>query len=298
MDKLGLFKSERGVESKILDRLEEWEQREGRLPQVIEFYREILQIQNESKRRITVRKPSLADSLMQDRLREGIPLLLFKEFSPEWQQVQTVFEQVVVWTAKGCEDYLEEGRNLVNIGRNRSLLRRVARAWYQGRSLIDIARAQRIDDQLLNSTIAATLKPFLSVYATLLLPKVEQELWRRRYCPICGGKPDFAYLDKERGARWLFCSHCDSKWLFQRLECPYCGEQNQDDLAYFTDDKRLHRLYVCEQCHTYIKAIELGRAESEVLLPLERVMTLDMDKQAQEKGYKPGHSEALTRTAA
>ncbi|MBA7684396.1 Protein FdhE [subsurface metagenome] len=76
--------------------------------------------------------------------------------------------------------------------------------------------------------------------------------------------------------------------LFQRLECPYCGNQNQAALAYFTDDEGLYRLYVCEQCHTYIKAVDLRRTESQVLLPLERVMTLDMDREGQEKGYKPG----------
>ena len=35
-------------------------------------------------------------------------------------------------------------------------------------------------------------------------------------------------------------------------------------------------------------AIDLRRTESQVLLPLERVMTLDMDREGQEKGYKPG----------
>ena len=36
--------------------------------------------------------------------------------------------------------------------------------------------------------------------------QVDQEKWRRRYCPVCGGNPDIAYLDTERGSRWLVCS--------------------------------------------------------------------------------------------
>ena len=62
--------------------------------------------------------------------------------------------------------------------------------------------------------------------------------------------------------------------------------------GYFADDEDLYRLYVCEQCHKYIKTIDLRHTESEILLPLERVLTLDMDRQAQEKGYKPGQSNA------
>ena len=90
------------------------------------------------------------------------------------------------------------------------------------------------------------------------------------------------------GLRGLLCSRCDAEWLFQRLQCPYCGTQNQAALAYFTDDEGVYRLYVCEQCHKYIKTIDLRHTESEVLV--ERVLTLDMDRQAQEKGYKPGWS--------
>lgn len=283
------------VDSKILDRLQEWEQREGQLPIFTQLYHELLQIQSEAKSRIIVAKPSLAEDLVRNQLREGIPILSFKDFSPDWHQVQTVFQQVVVWAAKDSEDPSVESESLRNIGRNRSLLRKVAKAWYQGHLLTGIAMAEGVDDKLLTSVIAATLKPFLSAYSRLLLPEVNQELWRRRYCPICGGKPDFAYLDEERGARWLVCSRCDAEWLFLRLECPYCGTQNQDDLAYFTDEEEsyLYRLYVCEQCRTYIKVIDLRRAESEVLLPLERMMTLDMDVQAQEKGYRPGWTNTV-----
>ena len=53
------------------------------------------------------------------------------------------------------------------------------------------------------------------------------------------------------------CSKCAAEWLFQRLECPYCGTQDQNTLAYFTDDKGLYRLYICEHCRHYLKAIDL-----------------------------------------
>ena len=113
--------------------------------------------------------------------------------------------------------------------------------------------------------------------------------WRRRLCPVCGGRPDLAYLDAEAGARWLMCCRCDAEWLFQRIQCPYCGTQDQRALGYFTDDAGVYRLYTCDKCKTYIKALDLRKAEGEVLLPLERVMTLDMDRQAAEAGYRPGY---------
>ncbi|MDP2719406.1 MAG: formate dehydrogenase accessory protein FdhE [Dehalococcoidia bacterium] len=278
------------VNSKILDRLQEWERRKGGLPDFIRYYREILQIQTAAKSRIKVKKPDMGRDLVCDRLCEGIPLLLFENFSPDWNQVRAVFEKVVVWTYRDSRGPPGESERMRDFGRNNALLREASGAWYRGHSLQDIATSRGLDEGLLSSAIAAALKPFLFAYARVLLPEVNQELWRRRYCPICGGKPDFAYLDKDRGARWLLCSRCDAGWLFQRLECPYCGTQNQDALAYFTDEEasNLYRLYVCEQCRTYIKAIDLRCAGSGILLLLERITTLDMDKQAQEKGYRPG----------
>ena len=95
---------------------------------------------------------------------------------------------------------------------------------------------------------------------------------------------------------WLVCSRCDAQWLFQRLECPYCGTTDQNVLAYFTNDEGLYRLYVCEQCKQYLKAIDLRQAKSEVLIPLERLLALHIDKQAQEYGYSPcGNTSAKIR---
>ena len=83
----------------------------------------------------------------------------------------------------------------------------------------------------------------------------------------------------------MLCSRCDAQWLFQRLECPYCGTQRQDALSYFTEGDEVYRLYVCEQCHSYLKAIDLRRTESEILLPLERLVTVELDRHAWRLGY-------------
>ncbi|MDY6892552.1 MAG: formate dehydrogenase accessory protein FdhE [Chloroflexota bacterium] len=281
---------ENEIGKKILNRLQEHDQKEEQFPRFIEMYRELLSIQQEAKSSTKIKKPSLTKNLVRDRLYEGVPLLSIDDLHLDWDHLQIVFEQVAQWAAKDTEGSPGEIEVLRNIARNGSLLRESVSTWYQGRSLATIAAVQGVDVELFTSVVSAALKPFLSVYSRLLLPEVDMELWLRRYCPVCGGKPDFAFLDKERGARWLLCSRCDTEWVFQRLMCPYCGNQDQNSLKYFTDDQEvyLYRIYVCESCHRYIKAIDLRKTESEVLMPLERIMTLDMDRQAQEKGYMPG----------
>lgn len=276
------------MEERILQKLEEVEQ-EGRVsPGLMRAYRDLLQVQARAKRDFAASKADIIAAIgseaICERLGQRLPLLSLNDLALDWEQVESVLQEVTVVLAKDAQEPSAEIEGLKNIASDRPLLQYIVKLWYEGSSLSPIAT----DSIILSSVIQAALKPFLALHAEALLPKVNQESWRRRICPVCGGKPNFAFLDRERGARWLLCSRCDAEWLFQRLECPYCGSQDQDALAYFTDDQGLYRLYVCQRCRTYLKAIDLRRTTGEVLLPLEQLLTLDMDRQGQERGYRAG----------
>ncbi len=126
--------------------------------------------------------------------------------------------------------------------------------------------------------------------ASRLEASFDQESWRRGYCPACANLPDFAYL-KEDGTRWLRCSSCDTQWLFQRIECPYCGNQDQQSLGYILADNEGFggcRLYLCEKCECYIGAIDTREASSLTLWTLERLKISRLEKEAETMGFKPG----------
>ncbi len=280
--------------NKILKRLEEEGKKKGMPPRFLEFYQGLFDIQSSAERRIGSVKPDLKREAINDRIEHGLPLTNFKELALDWSLLKDIFTEVTAAFADYPDLFGELPKSLREPKSHPSLGKKVVRAWFERAKLPSAIAVDDVNEYLLlDAIIHATLKPFLVSHSKALLSLVDQERWRREYCPICGGRPDFAFLDKERGARWLLCSRCDTEWLFQRLQCPYCGTQNQDDLAYFTDDEGVYRLYVCEQCHKYIKAIDLKSTASEVLLPLERVLTLDMDRQAQEKGYKPGWANLI-----
>ena len=276
------------INSRIIGSLRDLENGEGEFSRSANVYRELLQIQMEAKASARIIRPNLSEDRVRERLREGMPLLPFEDFLPDWNQVQAVLRHIIAWTAADPE-VSQMDDDLGNMGSDLGFLREAAEVWYRGHSLRTLPFARSVDVELLASVIGATLKPFLWVYSEMLYPAVEQESWRRNTCPVCGGKPDFSSL-KEGGTRWLFCSRCDGGWLFSRMECPYCGTRNQEALAYFTSEEQpgLYRLYVCEECHTYIKGIDSRISGAEVLLPLERVCTPDLDRQVQEKGYVPG----------
>lgn len=281
------------INNKILKRLDEWQQSEGSLPELVEFYKHLLGIQTDIKAQVSVPQPSLSQAEVLERLRQGIPLLEWQALSLDWSALHNIFQKVAALAGGYYKAAAGDFEKLRDIASDTSLLQEATRAWYDGQPLSSLAATYSVNEELLAAVIHSAVKPFLTAYSEALSGLVDQEQWRRGYCPICGGKPDFASLDRERGARWLLCSRCDAQWLFQRLQCPYCGTQDQDALAYFTNGDGLYRLYVCQQCQSYLKTIDLRRTEAEILLPLERVLTLDMDRQGQEKGYRGGWSSTV-----
>lgn len=274
----------RHVIDKIINRLAEAEQP---LPRSLHFYRQILTAQNKTK------PPDLSRTLTRlrekatQRLSQGKPILTFQNLAADWADIQSLFREVTTLASDYLSPMPEETEELGETSADLALLTKAARTWFAIGTVSRKSMTKNKDMKPLTfSVLQASLRPLLTVYANELLPLVKQELWYRPYCPVCGGSPDFAFLDKERGARWLLCSRCDAQWLFYRLVCPYCGNQDQKTLAYFADDKSLYRLYVCEKCRGYVKAIDLRQTEAEILLPLERILTLDMDRQAHELKYE------------
>jgi len=276
-----------GIEGKILERLGAREKKEGSLPKTLEFYRRLLRIQSEARFRIGEVRPELSQEAISDRLGSGRPLLEFGDLAIDWQLAQGILEEVTALFRSYPEISTEMPADLKDSLSSPGFLKEAVRTWFEGAQSPPRMAPGSANEAFLDFLIPAIFKPFLVGHREALLGFVNQELWRRGYCPICGGSPDFAFLDRERGSRWLMCSRCDAEWLFQRLECPNCGTQDQDALAYFTDDKGLYRLYVCEACRQYLKAIDSRLAADEVLLPLERFLTLDIDIQARTSGYGP-----------
>lgn len=282
------------ITSKILKKLKEQEKEEGKLPLLLEFYRELLEIQSKTRKRFGTPEPVLSSEAISKKVRKGLPLVGFDELVLDWVLVRGVFTEVMAAFARYPQLFGEIPERLRKPAIGRLLTKKAVKAWFTGKELPP-KTLDGISESLKQTVIQATIQPFLASYAQALINSVHQEHWRREYCPICGGSPDISYLEKEVGARWLMCSRCDAQWLFQRLECPCCGTKDQKALAFFTDEKELYRLYVCEQCKHYLKAIDLRKTEAEILLPLERLYTIDLDSQAKEHGYSPCQKPAGQR---
>lgn len=275
--------------SQTLNKLEEWAREESRSSSLLDFYISLLRIQADVEERITIPKPELSEKTATSRMAKRKPLLRFDDLAVNWQMIEDTFNRVAAVFAGYPDLFGPVPEVLLKEKPRQKLTKTMVRSWLEGKSLPSTIAGTDISPYLLDSLIHQSLKPFLIRHSQVLTRLVNKETWRRSSCFVCGGRSDIGYLEKKVGARWLMCSRCDTEWHFQRLKCSNCDNQNSELLSSFCDDEGIYRLYICDKCHTYLKVVDLRNAKTEIFLPLERLLTLDMDRQGQEKGYQPGH---------
>ena len=270
----------------ILERLQEIADKEGGLPGFLTLYRESLSIQLNAKYRASTAACPSSETAM-GRHSQGLPILKFDEIGIDWGLFANVLKETADILSRHEVLGINDPEPLRKLADDPSFLEEVSRTLYEGQPV----HGDGVSSNLLQMALQMALWPFLSKCAEKLYPLIKQDHWLRGTCPVCGGKPDFAYLEKAEGARWMMCSLCDTTWLFRRLQCPYCDTEDQDKLGYLQTEDGTYRLYTCDQCRNYLKTVDLRKVETDILLPLERLLTLDMDRQAQEEGYGPNHPE-------
>jgi FdhE protein len=133
-------------------------------------------------------------------------------------------------------------------------------------------------------------KALLQPYAEMLAKKATsvQENISNPRCPFCGSKPQVAVLRPEGdgGKRSLVCSLCATEWTFRRLMCPSCGEEHKDKLPVFVADGLEYvRVEACDNCHKYIKSIDMTKNGRAVPL-VDELATVSLNLWAQEKNYQ------------
>ncbi len=232
-----------------------------------------------------VKRVSISSQEATAKLMKGMPLLSWRDIEPDWSMLLRCLNDVLLALNRHFPTLAKRVESLQTKIYDLTLAQEVVKACYLGQSLPG-AISRKEESRILRLAGQAAFRPFLCTQRKVLMPLVDQELWRKGSCPVCGGLPDFAFLDKEQEARWLVCCRCDAQWVFRRLQCPYCDNQDQDTVCFLTDEEGYYRVYLCEECHSYLKAVDLGKKEPVIDVSGHRTETLDLDRQAQDKGYK------------
>lgn len=147
-----------------------------------------------------------------------------------------------------------------------------------------IAAPAALPDEASSFFARACLQP-IAENIQLQLP--EDAHYTGSVCPACGALPQGSVLraEGEGARRWLLCSFCLREWVFRRVVCPWCGEQDKEKLPHYSAEEHRHvRIESCDACKRYLKAVDLsidGRA-----VPLvDEVALVVLDVWATRHGY-------------
>jgi FdhE protein len=254
------------------------------LKEVLEFYEAILKAQRQTKLAFKVDLSHFDTKSSQHRNSQGLPFLRPEDVQIDQdlfaallenigQIIQSKTKKAVSATLK--KTYLD--------GQWETLLRGLME---EGPDLERTAGEKKIDLALFSFLVVQSFSPFLENYAERLKGQIDLSSWLRGYCPVCGGEPLMARLEKETGKKWLFCWLCHSEWLFRRLECPFCGNNSQESLRYFyLEDEKAYRVDVCDRCKRYTKTVDARKTESIRSLFVEDLATLPLDMVAEKEGF-------------
>ena len=272
-------------DQQVLDALSAAREEHQELADLLSFYCELYRVQFQAKSILP--PPQIRDELAaQWRLEGGIPQLTFDQMSLEpasFAQLVSSITDVLLRHNPGwqADPSALTPQQLVELARE------VFETW----DTLTTPRAgaekasdeERWPDHPTSLAVGFSLAPYLQRASEVILPRLDLATWGRSYCPICGGRPNFALLDEEQGARQLMCSRCASLWPYRRVGCPFCT--TEEPSVYYASDDGLHRLYVCQACKEYLKVADLRVARRPVYPMVERLLTIGMDLAARQEGY-------------
>jgi len=94
-----------------------------------------------------------------------------------------------------------------------------------------------------------------------------------------------AYIERDTGKRFFICPLCSTEWEFTRIKCPFCGNEDQKYLGFFTiNDDFKFRVDYCRKCKGYIKTLNKKYVGDENI-ELTPASTIELDIAAEKEGF-------------
>ncbi len=270
-------------DSELLMALQEEGRKRPELKETIDLHRDLIEARAEVKPEVKHLKPDKQE--VEKLTDQRVPLL--RRWEPQWDE-----ESFIRLAAQICDIGARHQKELApQFEAIRSLLtddldqtRNIVTGYLQ-KGKLELPGQLDVDRELLSFILNNALHPFLQTYATILTPLVDEEKWYQRLCPVCGGEPDFGYLEEKVGGLRLLCSRCDTVWIYKRGECTFCGNTDRETFAYYLGEDEVYRLYVCDKCKRYLKVMDGRHTARRPILPSQRIITIGMDIAARQEGY-------------
>ncbi|WP_031482819.1 formate dehydrogenase accessory protein FdhE [Maridesulfovibrio frigidus] len=239
-----------------------------------------------------------ADAL---RFEQGVPILAGMDMPSLDNYFSKIFWNMASALAEGMPAIADKVTDIIDALKDSDSLNDLARCvWEEDNNAIEVfAKEASVDITILTILGSLSLKPFMNRMKDEAAVKIENMVWNKGYCPICGCFPDMSLLKKKitenaeymaghGGQRWMHCSCCDHQWRIKRNICPWCDSEDYKKLSYLqSEETKTERADICDTCKRYYVTIDtrdLTEMPDPRIAPLSLV---HLDVKAQEEGYEP-----------
>ncbi|OPL15726.1 MAG: hypothetical protein AVO39_07135 [delta proteobacterium MLS_D] len=256
--------------------------------ELLDILGDILILREEYRRKIERDIYTVEESLTETKLKGGMPLVDFMDGEIDFEEPKKYFLALLDLAEK--RDLGEAQQIRQDLESGVIDFTEMVRASFDGRGADEAGDLEDADDEdlfdLLGFLVEESMRPSLEIFADRYAEIVNAANWGEGYCPICGREPKIAQLKNDEGEKYLFCGQCGFEWRYPRLKCPFCENEDQQTLAFFTveDDER-YRVDVCNVCNRYIKTIDFRNMKEKPNLDVEDIATLHLDILASDEGY-------------
>ncbi len=246
----------------------------------------LLQVQRRVQSRVPLPSMNLETSALEAALAGGKSILAFDQLPIDWSDlrflVRSTAEAMRTYDAIETEDY----RRADILERNPERLKPAVRNWYEAARPVDAGGSEVLAEIAgLEPLILQAMRPFLSRCADAVMARTLFQAWTRGFCPLCGGEPDLSIITPA-AERLLICSRCTSRWRYDQIACPFCGNADRAKITSFATRDGWYRLNGCDVCQRYIKAFDGRNAQRGVMPAVDAIATLTLDAAAVQRGYK------------
>lgn len=211
---------------------------------------------------------------------QGKSLLNPEELSLDWKNAKELFKQLVD-QIKTTEDGQKQVQGLLQaLAKGHDDIQTLMKAVLTSdlKAIQTTAKELKIDSPILTLLIRLSLRPALLETARAVQNLMDLGQWHYGHCPVCGSAPRLADLSGEGGQRTLHCSLCETAWPYIRLRCPFCENDNREELSYLrAENEEGLRVDLCGRCNNYLKTMDLREIPGPIILPLDDVATWHLD---------------------
>jgi formate dehydrogenase accessory protein len=160
-------------------------------------------------------------------------------------------------------------------------------------ALAALAEQHSLNEGFVRSTIwriVAALVPAALKEPAAWDPDPDAPQFRENFCPVCGRRPVLAELRKYREGRTrdLICGGCGTRWLYARVGCAYCGNEDLGKMHTLEPkDSDLMRLDICDACSSYIKTYRgpAGGSDADAIYRQDWA-SVHLDLLAEQQGFQ------------